>query len=164
MDHTVMIHLSRVADVVERCFTSFSWNPIADVFEQVKKLADGDFIELDVFLIIAMTEWEKEQNCNRELFTSIFQAADINKDGVLSFEEFGNIICQIDPNVSARKQFLMFDRAVNLSTQDPHQGTSSEATPEDAIIPDAFCSVCLAEGLSAEHYTKTRLAALEANL
>jgi hypothetical protein len=131
----------------------------AERLAAVRQVANGEYIELDLLLLIAISAWEKEQNCNRELFASIFTAADINRDGVLSFEEFRTILKQIEPGLTHHEHFMLFQKATTRSS--PGESGESEgalAAQDDTIAVETFCNVLLEEGLTAEHYTRTAMA------
>ena len=159
----VQIRLSRARELAAVCFAPFCWNSLAEISQHVLQVADGDFIEVDLFLLIAMSEWEKEQNCNRELFASIFTAADVNRDGVLSFDEFRTILKQVDPGLTHHEHFMLFEKATNRSSaaaggSGEHNAAPFDARLDDTIAVEAFCSVLPEEGLTAEHYTRAAMA------
>ena len=66
---------------------------------------------------------------------AIFSAADVDRDGVLTFDEFSDVVRRVDPQVSSVLIAQMFAEAIQLSNSG------------DSIQPDVFAQVVIKNGL-----------------
>lgn len=94
-------------------------------------LVDADF----VMSIVAEIYLRRLQSMDKELM-AVFVQGDVNGDGVLSFNEFRNIVQQVNGKTTDRQVLRMFREAL-LQGED-----------KDTIGPQAFVNVCKAHDLT----------------
>eukprot|EP00002_Diphylleia_rotans_P018975 TRINITY_DN3666_c0_g3_i4.p1 TRINITY_DN3666_c0_g3~~TRINITY_DN3666_c0_g3_i4.p1 ORF type:complete len:964 (-),score=147.62 TRINITY_DN3666_c0_g3_i4:117-3008(-) len=87
------------------------------LLKQVYQFSVGDNLDFDLFTHLFMTHWIQQDAEERKLMELLFQAADINRDSVLCFEEFVAAVRTLDPNISIRSALKMF-RELNVGEDD----------------------------------------------
>ena len=61
--------------------------------------------------LVALAQWDLEVAHTTSTLESMFTAADVNGDGVLTFDEFSSLVWTIAPSFSAREVTVMFREA-----------------------------------------------------
>ena len=118
----------------------------------IKTNAHNNVIDYDVLLEILVVEFEWVWAQLREHLRSIFIKGDLNADGVLTLDEFTEILHTVSPGVSDNRIHRMFKSALaetqkEKNSEDHHVGVN-------VITPDGFVNIAQKYGfLSGDHRT-----------
>ena len=113
-------------------------------------LSPSNFIDYDVLLDILVIEFEWVWAQLREHLRSVFIAGDLNADGVLTLDEFTEILHTVSPGVSDNRIHRMFKAALEETQDDEYDHNIGV----NSITPDAFVKVAHKYGfLSGDHRT-----------
>ena len=96
-------------------------------------------VDLDELLTYLVELWSESYEANVEEMKALWQRADENGDGVLSFSEFSAMIKSYQPETLERRIKVMFRESVQLS------GSSGD----NKILPENFVAVARKYGLGA---------------
>ena len=96
---------------------------------------NSKFYMLDSVIGHLMNALLEEDHAEKELLSNLFTVADDNGDGVLTFEEFSNMVRRIDSTHSSQEILHLFKEALMRGTG-------------DAILPEHFAEIMQRSGLA----------------
>jgi hypothetical protein len=118
----------------------------------IKTKSQNNVIDYDVLLEILVIEFEWVWAQLREHLRSVFIKGDLNADGVLTLDEFTEILHVVSPGVSDNRIHRMFKSAL-AETQD-NNDSDDHNVGVNVITPDGFVNVAQKYGfLSGDHRT-----------
>lgn len=91
------------------------------------------------FLIAIIQEYDYLRTLEIQRLISTFHASDINGDGILTLDEFSDLIRSIDPAASQPSIAVLYSKALEKDTVDESN--------VDCMSPEAFCRVAIEEKL-----------------
>lgn len=91
------------------------------------------------FLTAIMQEYDYLSSLEIKRLISIFHSSDINGDGILTLDEFSDLIRSIDPTASLPSIAVLFSKALEKDSVDESN--------VDCMSPEAFCRVAIEEKL-----------------
>ena len=117
-----------------------------------KHAAEGNHsgIDYDEFLDVLVTEFEWVWAQLREYLRSLFIEGDLNSDGVLTLDEFTEILHKVSPSCSENRIHRMFKAALRITAErDDHEDANLGV---NSITPEAFVEVSHSFGfLAGDH-------------
>lgn len=119
---------------------SFSHLSAINVKELAAKAASrAALITRTQFLTAIIQEYDYLSSLETKRLISIFHSSDINGDGILTLDEFSDLIRSIDPAASLPSIAVLFSKALEKDTVDDSN--------VDCMSPEAFCRVAIEEKL-----------------
>ena len=91
-------------------------------------------IDFDLLSEIVIEEQKTEITRNMRYLEAVFNAADVDGDGVLTFDEFAEMVRRVEPNLSTQRASALFADCLHSSGG-------------DAIKPSAFADCAIRNGL-----------------
>ncbi|KAJ1633210.1 hypothetical protein T492DRAFT_552131 [Pavlovales sp. CCMP2436] len=106
---------------------------------------DGLGVDLDALLALTADRAADERARSSRLLSGLFRAADGNGDGVLSIDEFAELVRRVSGRVGERELLSMYAEAHALSASEQTDSAGGPHLP--GIDAGAFASVALRHGL-----------------
>ena len=101
---------------------------------QLGQGTDEQMIDFDLLSEIVIEEQKTEITRNMRYLEAVFNAADVDGDGVLTFDEFAEMVRRVEPNLSTQRASALFADCLHSSGG-------------DAIKPSAFADCAIRNGL-----------------
>jgi len=83
-------------------------------------------IQFDQWAELLVTKWEEELVKSKHTLESMFISADVDNDGILTYDEFSALVWSIKPETSGREMTSLYQQAQSNSVTD-------SLTPEDFV-------------------------------
>eukprot|EP00753_Platysulcus_tardus_P012895 PLAT3570.1.p1 GENE.PLAT3570.1~~PLAT3570.1.p1 ORF type:complete len:468 (+),score=260.68 PLAT3570.1:159-1562(+) len=118
--------------------------------EVPRQLARKVVVDVDSVLAELMAAFLRQRQALKQVLKALFVAGDLDGDGVLSFDEFLQILEMVKPSISKWEAVRLFGEATQMSTADV----------PDVLDPDTFAAVAA----TAQFDTETVMAFVPAGL
>eukprot|EP00698_Gefionella_okellyi_P005745 TRINITY_DN15206_c0_g1_i1.p1 TRINITY_DN15206_c0_g1~~TRINITY_DN15206_c0_g1_i1.p1 ORF type:complete len:873 (-),score=166.52 TRINITY_DN15206_c0_g1_i1:36-2654(-) len=128
----------RLIDVSRQLFQPMGERRLTHVLSRIDDLKDADKPErcdMDVFLRMAVEEWQEVSQQMKQRLEALFEASDTNGDNVLSFDEFQAMVHSVDATRSDRAIVRMYRTALLQSRS-------------ECIDKEIFCELMQENGMS----------------
>ena len=84
------------------------------------------YMPFDAFTEIMCKQWEVELDNTKKTLESMFISADVDSDGILTYDEFSSLVWSIKPETSGREMTRLYNDAQSSSSSD-------SLSPEDFV-------------------------------
>ena len=109
---------------------------VAQLIVQVKtKNGAEQLIDFDLLSDLVIEEHKTEIMRNFRYLEAVFNAADVDGDGALTFDEFAEMVRRVEPNLNAQRTSALFAECLRKS------GSGN------SILPSAFADCAIQNGL-----------------
>jgi hypothetical protein len=118
-----------------------------------------DLVHADDLLELLVETFLRQKAMADRISTAHFHAADVNGDGVLSYQEFRSLVSGLAPEMSASETAAMFREALSMTVAEREKDAAAdndgdlpvfslaEEHSDEAIDLDIFVKVCRAHGI-----------------
>eukprot|EP00735_Rhodelphis_limneticus_P013767 TRINITY_DN7720_c0_g1::TRINITY_DN7720_c0_g1_i1::g.8332::m.8332 TRINITY_DN7720_c0_g1::TRINITY_DN7720_c0_g1_i1::g.8332 ORF type:complete len:396 (+),score=41.17,EF-hand_8/PF13833.1/9e+02,EF-hand_8/PF13833.1/0.0012,EF-hand_8/PF13833.1/1.8e+02,EF-hand_5/PF13202.1/1.9e+03,EF-hand_5/PF13202.1/1.5e+04,EF-hand_5/PF13202.1/2.2e-05,EF-hand_7/PF13499.1/3.3e+03,EF-hand_7/PF13499.1/2.5e+03,EF-hand_7/PF13499.1/6e-05,EF-hand_7/PF13499.1/2.4e+03,EF-hand_1/PF00036.27/1.1e+03,EF-hand_1/PF00036.27/7.8e+03,EF-hand_ len=145
------VSVSRVQDAVKKLLShnmDTTRDPLTDIMNTLQqkittvrlttgKLKSTEAVPLEDALELLLAERERETSSLAKVAVQLFEAADLNHDGVLTFDEFKEILLKVDHTQKERNISTLFRQAM-AENEDDESG---------AMSPEQFSRILIDSGL-----------------
>jgi len=107
-------------------------------------------VQFDQFMELVTIKWEQELEHSKKTLESMFISADVDNDGILTFDEFSALVWSIKPGITQRQMTKMYEEAQAHSAS-------------DSLTPDDFVKVASDYGLLSHMMKSREFATLQQN-
>ena len=108
---------------------------VTQLMAEVKtKKGVENLIDFDALSDLVIDEHKTETTRNFRYLEAVFNAADVDGDGVLTFDEFAEMVRRVEPNLNPQRTSALFAECLKQSGS-------------DGIRPDAFADCAIRNGL-----------------